>query len=226
MAYNLLPWAIAALVAGTGAQMRANQQQRRALSQAYDNYAARTARRAAEASQLFEKSLGEQDIENQQARIDEAAAEKVQRVDDLVKRESYIDPLLPGQDRAPKVIKSQAAASLADEIARARAQIAALAKLEGFSTRTFDRGLELDHVKPLFGNIGLFSQGDQNIFQAESLGAQHKGQNLRLIGDLLVGLGALGLGAWGGAAAGGSQVISAANRPQATPYVNSSVRMV
>lgn len=210
--FNLIPLAIAALVAGTGANAVANRQVRRAQERAYDNYARRSDQRTNEAKSIFERSLGEQDVGKQTAKIDEAANAKVQRVDELTRTNSdYIDPLLPGQDRAPKVIGKQASRSLAEELAKARAQIGALAKLEGFSTRTFDRGLELSHVKPELGNLGLFAQGDRNILQAQMQSAAGKGQNLRLVGDILTGLGQVGLlgaGAGVGAGAGAGGVIS------------------
>lgn len=217
MAVNLLPLAIAALVAGSGAQWYGQRRQNQAMASAMDQHARRAERRSAEAQSLFERTLGEQGIETQQQMIDDAARDKVGRVSDLTEREAaFVDPLLPGQDRAPKVVREQASRDLADQLARARAQIGALARLEGFSTRAFDRGLQLDRVRPEFGNIGLFARGDRNILDADMHAAQFRGGNARLLGDLLTSVGGAmlmgGLGSTGLSNAGVERVISSGQR--------------
>ncbi|MCE7901241.1 MAG: hypothetical protein DYH20_00975 [Gammaproteobacteria bacterium PRO9] len=200
----MLAAAIAALVAGTAANAKAQRQVRSAQRSAYNAYADRTDKRTAEAQGLFDDSLKKQDVDVQQAAVDAAAKAKTDRVGDLISQQNYVTPTLPGQNKAPQVIQSAVSTDLASELARARAQIGAIAKLEGFSTRTFDRGLELDHVKPQFRNIGLFSQGDRNIFDAQSAEAQHAGDNMAMLGDVLTSLGQIGLMAYGGGAMGGA----------------------
>lgn len=190
--------ALAALAAGTAAQVTGQRKVQRAQRRASAQYATDMDKREADARGLFERALGQQDAGGQQAAIASAAADKVQRVDNLVQgNEAYVNPALPGQDKAPAVIKSQISSKLADELARARAQIAAAAQIEGYSTRTFDRGLQLGRVKPELGNIGLFAQGDQNVYNARMAAAPGKGATWSTIGDLLTAAGQIGLLAGG-----------------------------
>lgn len=203
---NLIPLAIAAIVAGTAANMEGQRRRRSAENRAARDYAERLQGRSKEAQAIFERSIGDQDVERSNAAIEGATQAKIERVDNLRESESgFIDPMLAGQSRAPKVIQNTVSKSLADELAKARAQIGALAKLEGFSTRTFDRGLELDAAKPLFRNIALFAEGDRNVYGAKHAAAQRKGEGWRLAGDLLTGIGGVLGGGWGTAAAAGSK---------------------
>lgn len=219
---------IAALVGGTGFQVSARNQQRRAARTASNKFAAKSKQRSDEANAIFQKSLADQDATKQQEAIDAARDEKLTRVEDLFTREAAnYDPLLPGQERAPTVVKEEGAKQLSDGLARARARLAAVAQLEGFGSRTFDRKLQLQDNASLLGNIGLFARGDRDVFDTDMFAAQQQGGNKALIGDLLVTLGQIGLtsglsggassvvgrGAAGGTGAGMGTVQSASRMP-------------
>jgi hypothetical protein len=191
--------ALALLAAGTAANIKAQRKVAKAQLRAFERFSRRSDKRTDEASAIFSKSAEQQRVDNQMDVANKAAAAKVGRVEDLIATQGFVDPMLPGRSRAPAVIKSQASASLADELARARAQIGALAQLEGFSTRSFERGLELDRVKPELGNLQLFAQGDRNIYEADQVAASHKGDKLALAGDLMTAIGSIMMGGSGAA---------------------------
>lgn len=198
MAWQVLPWAIAALVAGTAANQYSKRQVRNAQQDAWRDYSKRNAKRTEESTDLWEASMAEQDVANQQENIDKRAADKIQRVTDTIAgEEAYYDPLLPGQDRAPAVIQGEVQGKLSDELAKARARLGAMATLEGFSGRTFDRGFQMSRDNELMRNIGIFSQGDQNIFDWDMMNAAHKGDTAATIGDVLTAIGQAGLMAYG-----------------------------
>lgn len=192
MAYNLLPWAIAALVAGTAANVKAKHDRESAAEDAFRDYARRADARTAETTQIWEKSLREQDAGNQMQLVGQLAQDKLDRVDAL--RESEVDnfdPILAGQARAPAVVQTEISRNLADEIAKARATIKANATLEGFSGRTFDRGLQLSRAATDLGNLRIFGQGDRNIYDYDMLKAEHAGENWGTLGDALTAVGSI-----------------------------------
>lgn len=207
MAINLLPYAIAALVAGTAAQQKARHDQKSAAEDAYRDWSRRSRGRTEEATDIWEKSMAEQDVGNQMDAVGALAQEKVNRVNTLTEAEAHnYDPILAGQERAPAVVKTEIARNLADELAKSRAQIKAQATLEGFSGRSFDRGLQLSRSSTDMGNLGIFAQGDRNIFDSDMLKAQSAGQNWAMIGDILTTLGQVGM--LGAGMAGTGSVLS------------------
>jgi len=200
MAGPLLPLAIAALVAGTGAQYAGNRRRAKATARDYEWFANRARERSAEANDRFEGQLDLQ-REDPNAQVEEVADDKVGRVEDLIDENSqYFDTSLPGQDRAPRIVQAEAARSLGDELARSRAKLEALAKLEGYGQRSFDRGTELNRELPYFENVGIFARGDRDVLGAKLAASQNKGAGMRTLGDLLVAAGQMGLMAGGGPA--------------------------
>lgn len=198
MAVPLLPLAIAALVAGTGAQYAGNRRRAKATARNYEWFANRARERSAEANERFEGQLDLQ-REDPNAQVEAVADDKVGRVEDLIDETSqYFDTSLPGQDRAPQIVQAEAARSLGDELARSRAKLEALARIEGYGQRSFDRGTELNRELPYFENIGIFARGDRDVLGAKLAASQNKGAGMRTLGDLLVAAGQMGLMANGG----------------------------
>jgi hypothetical protein len=200
MAIPLLALAIGALAGGTALQASAARSRDKADAAALRRYANKNKARSAEAQAQFEKSLTEQNAEKQTEQIDQKADQKVSRVDNMIEALApTFDPLLPGADRAPKVVQATNAKSLAEGLARARANLKATATLEGFSGRTFDRGLQLNRNQDLYRQQAIFDRGDRDVMEAERAAAQFKGGNKALLGDLLTMIGMIGLGGAGGA---------------------------
>ena len=190
---------IASLLIGTQQQARAGQKVDRANAQALRNYGDKKRVQSEEARALFERRLAEQDVGNQQQVIDTQAADKVARVDALDQAATAeTDPLLPGSDRAPRVVKEQNAQALASAVAQARARLKAMATLEGFSGRTFDRGLQFGQDADLFRTQASFDRGDRGVLQSEQMAASQAGNRNAMIGDVLTTLGQIGLMAGGG----------------------------
>lgn len=197
---------IASLLIGTQQQTQANRKVDRSNAAALTRYRDKKRVQSDEARALFERRLGEQDVDNQQSIIDEQAAGKVARVDTLDRAATAeTDPMLPGSDRAPRVVKEQNAQEMASAVAKARARLKAMATLEGFSGRTFDRGLQFNRDADLYRTQANFDRGDQSVLQAEQFAAQNAGNSNRMIGDVLTTLGQIGLmaGGFGGGFGGG-----------------------
>lgn len=210
MAFPLVALAIGSLLAGTAAQMKARHDVKSDQEKAYRQYARRTDKRTAEATGIWKGQMAKQAESAGADTIGALAQQKLDRMGDLQESESqYYDPILQGQDRAPTVVKSEIARSLSDELAKARSQIKAEATLEGFSSRAFDRGIDISRANADLGNLGLFAQGDQNIYEYDMNKAAHAGDNWAMVGDVLSALGQIGLlGAGTGLFGAGSKVLS------------------
>lgn len=228
MAIPLLAYAIAALVAGTAANVAGQRKQSKAIARANQTFADRLRARSQEATGIFEGQLAKQN-EDALEQVAQNATDKERRVEDLVESDPPLyDPVGSGEtSRLPKVIQGQASHDLARELAKAKAKIAADARLEGFSTRTFDRGLQLRRSAPELGNIGLFAQGDRNMFGADLARAQGKGSGMMTLGDLLTAAGSIMMmGAGAGAAGAGKVAGSAAMQGTAAADAANKARFV
>lgn len=174
----------ALLGVGTILQMRALDNARRSREAANRAYADSMRRYSDESNDLFQESLAKSDIDRTQETIDDATARRVQDYTDFTSTDTF-DPIIPGQDNAPRVVGADAARQLGDELRRAEDRIRAQARLYGFGDRNLGRGIELQRTNELQQNLGLYGRGARLARDAR-VGAADANSG-SLLGDLLVG---------------------------------------
>ncbi len=223
MAIQLLPLlALGALGLGTGLQISSARAQDRALGNALRDLANKRKKRSAEANALFDKSLQEQDVGTAQEQVDTAAADKTARVEDIFAAETpqFAPVTVQGTQGAPRVVATENARALADAVAKARANLSATARLEGYGSRTFDRGQVLQRRGAEFENMAIADRGDQAVYDADAFAAQFAGGNKAMFGDILSTLGQVGLLAYGAGAGGGGGLAKIAKPPNALSKIS------
>jgi len=178
----------ALLGVGTLLQMRAMNNARRSRQAANRAFADQQRRYSDESNQLFQESLERSNIDRTQETMDEAAGRRVQDYTDFAATDTF-DPIIPGQENAPRVVGADAARQLGDELRRVEDRIRAQARLYGFGDRNLGRGIELQRTNEQQQNLGLYSRGARLARDARAAAADANGGSL--LGDLLVGGGAI-----------------------------------
>jgi hypothetical protein len=183
----------ALMAAGTAAKYQASQQSNSAMNEVQTMEAERQKKLRAEADAALTKGIDQSGVVEANTEIENQKAQRVLNLEKSVKDQGGSVGLQGigdslnnlGESGQNKLVQTEASSNRSQNNAQSLATARAMASMGGFGDMLMNTGIRNTRGMQEQGKLGNFMQGSAGVADIENQQASHKGDNMRLLGDVL-----------------------------------------
>jgi hypothetical protein len=183
----------ALMAAGTAAKYQAASQSNSAMQGVQTMEAERQKKLRSEADAALTKGINQSGVVEANTEIENQKAQRVLNLEKSVKDQGGSVGLQGigdslnnlGESGQNKLVQTEASSNRSQNNAQSHATARAMASMGGFGDMLMNTGIRNTRGMQEQGKLGNFMQGSAGVADIENQQASHKGDNMRLLGDVL-----------------------------------------